>query len=869
MGRSDVRTATEQARGKSEQIMRLQTLITIIALIALGCFLAMVTLDWLEGRPEEAGSTHTTKSPPRTKADKPTSRRTRTPGLRDVLIVAERAQKLTKWEAAARQYREGQKTLSLSEKDADTVRRKLDAVKDVILAEKLVAEEKWDEAILHYQAALDEIENRSHVEREITNTGIQKNIAKHKAKAQQLAKERKWDEARAVLKEALRIARGAGVPTDIRAEMRRLEKVASGIGDRVEQMNRAIDAGLSKDNLYGVFALCYGFERDPDYASEQKTVEARKAHAADAIAARPQHFPSPAAVADTEVVTVQREAGATIQGALLQTDGPKLTLHIMNGPRLIRRTVVRGPEEKIEKRTVPAEDLNESRAKYLLTEAAQAIDRKDRMKALTLLGCLVYYFPKSKVVTDKTRQDWLIGAASARVAAAYGRTLEQLICHVAEDLADMCTRCSGTGRVMCPVCNGTGMRSVKCMMCQGTGSVPCFRCGGTKRALVNGKMITCPSCKGTGKSTCAPCRGEGKLSQGCNACDVDHMVKCPECGGAGRGQRRVEDLVVGPEALVKADTPKQRKRRMEWVFDICTSKQDYYALLAAARHYEGLEKYKKFADTIAARKREAESGIKEQIESAKANPERPKKHDKITTKDKKVLVGKIAGETDSAITIAVHQGGKTIKRIVLRKSISKLEKDVADEEGSVYAVDLLADAAVFMRENRPGKDRQALACIGKLLFEHPDSEVAANEEIQKHTISNASAETAMTIGNTLPSLLSAAVRRMETICFDCLGKGKFPCEVCKGSGIARVPCKWCHGAKRIFCRHCGGSGREGDTEHAERPCSKCNGTGWTDCPHCRKTGTQVARCRACNGAGEVTCKTCGGDGRVDNQPKNP
>ncbi|MEW6359451.1 MAG: hypothetical protein AB1696_24150 [Planctomycetota bacterium] len=835
--------------------MRLQTIFFIVVLISAACFLTMTLIEWHEGKGKQTSPTKTTKAPPPTEPKTPKTSPKRPADLKDLLIAAERAQKLANWQGAAERYQEAQDTLSLSEGEADTVRKKSDAVKDVILAERLVAEEKWDQALLHYQAALDETENRSYVERAITNTGIRKSIADQRAKAEQLAKERKWDEAKAALKEAFRIARAAGISTDIPAELGRLENLSQGIGDRMERMNRAFDVCMGNDNLYGVLALCCHFERDPNYAPERQAVEARKKQASDAIAGRPKDFPSPVAEADAEVVTVKKEGEAEIEGILQEAEGAKLKLSVLAGPRFIQKAIIKTPKVEVKKRLVPVGELNESRARQLLTEAVRSLDRADLMDASAALGCLLHWFPQSETAADKSRQQWLIGAASPRVAAAYGRTLDELIGRMAQDLGDTCASCFGSGLRQCPTCNGTGMQDFKCMLCQGQGAVPCFRCGGNKRVLVNDNMVQCPSCKGTGKSGCAPCQGQGKLPQGCSACDVNHKVKCPDCGGSGRGGRHVEDTISGPQALVKADTPAQRKQRMEWVFDICTSRRDYYAMHAAVRYYEDNNDYKQFADVIAARKAEAESGIREEVKSPKTKKAATGTHDVVTMTDKKRFVGKIAEESDSSLTIAVQQGEKATKRIILKKSILNIERDVADQNDPAQAGDLLNRAAALIQNDRPEEDEKALACIGRMLSEYPDAGPLADAVVAE--------------GRMLRTLLSTAVKRMESLCVDCMGKGRMPCDTCKGAGTRTVSCKWCRGAKRIFCKNCQGCGQEGDAPETLKPCSKCRGTGWTDCPHCAKGGTQIDRCDQCGGAGDVPCKTCGGDGRVDNQPANP
>ena len=59
-----------------------------------------------------------------------------------------------------------------------------------------------------------------------------------------------------------------------------------------------------------------------------------------------------------------------------------------------------------------------------------------------------------------------------------------------------CTKCEGTGELVCKTCEGTG----NCAACNGSGRETCSHCNG------NGD---CPNCDGSGKVTCRRCEGSG------------------------------------------------------------------------------------------------------------------------------------------------------------------------------------------------------------------------------------------------------------------------------------------------------------------------------------------------------------------------
>lgn len=76
-----------------------------------------------------------------------------------------------------------------------------------------------------------------------------------------------------------------------------------------------------------------------------------------------------------------------------------------------------------------------------------------------------------------------------------------------------------------------------------------------------------------------------------------------------------------------------------------------------------------------------------------------------------------------------------------------------------------------------------------------------------------------------------------------------PCHVCKATGIIR--CYSCEGKRKIYCTHCGGSGR--------RLAGSGPNAGSSLCSYC--SGGKI-KCPTCQGKGRVTCLNCKGQRRV-------
>ena len=59
---------------------------------------------------------------------------------------------------------------------------------------------------------------------------------------------------------------------------------------------------------------------------------------------------------------------------------------------------------------------------------------------------------------------------------------------------NICNRCSGTGRITCPACGGSG-------------KAESVNEGLTKKEV---RVVSCASCHGSGERTCGVCGGSGK-----------------------------------------------------------------------------------------------------------------------------------------------------------------------------------------------------------------------------------------------------------------------------------------------------------------------------------------------------------------------
>lgn len=105
---------------------------------------------------------------------------------------------------------------------------------------------------------------------------------------------------------------------------------------------------------------------------------------------------------------------------------------------------------------------------------------------------------------------------------------------VAKRILNVCSVCSGKGRLPCTACAGTG----RCATCQGAGrNAACPICGGAGQTVHK-----CPQCDGTGK--CIKCDGSGQ----CIACHGSG--KCFECDG---GVVRIYDFPVNSKWMTIAE----------------------------------------------------------------------------------------------------------------------------------------------------------------------------------------------------------------------------------------------------------------------------------------------------------------------------
>lgn len=77
------------------------------------------------------------------------------------------------------------------------------------------------------------------------------------------------------------------------------------------------------------------------------------------------------------------------------------------------------------------------------------------------------------------------------------------------------------------------------------------------------------------------------------------------------------------------------------------------------------------------------------------------------------------------------------------------------------------------------------------------------------------------------------------------------CHVCKGKGVAFLPCTRCEGHGKIICDLCKGNKVTIEfTSFGERyfTCSRCTGSGVITCPTCEATKLEKRKCSNCHGS---------------------
>ncbi len=108
------------------------------------------------------------------------------------------------------------------------------------------------------------------------------------------------------------------------------------------------------------------------------------------------------------------------------------------------------------------------------------------------------------------------------------------LCSVCNNSPIRCTKCGGTGIVVCWLCEGQGhileegffrKRKAQCSHCGGSGRIDCSGC---RRGIA-----TCSECKGVFTMKCRSCMGKsGDVS--CERCRGSKRIRCSVCQGHGR-----------------------------------------------------------------------------------------------------------------------------------------------------------------------------------------------------------------------------------------------------------------------------------------------------------------------------------------------
>ena len=100
---------------------------------------------------------------------------------------------------------------------------------------------------------------------------------------------------------------------------------------------------------------------------------------------------------------------------------------------------------------------------------------------------------------------------------------------------EICLYCSGSGRIICSNCKGTGYYNEKCSSCNGRGENT-VECSYLEPDINSGKLI---SKEGSKTVLCHSCLGKGYIERNCSFCYKDPMLnltytKCTVCGGRGK-----------------------------------------------------------------------------------------------------------------------------------------------------------------------------------------------------------------------------------------------------------------------------------------------------------------------------------------------
>ena len=139
----------------------------------------------------------------------------------------------------------------------------------------------------------------------------------------------------------------------------------------------------------------------------------------------------------------------------------------------------------------------------------------------------------------------------------YQKEATELLEEVKEYEKGVCPVCSGKGWTegaysKCSRCYGVGHLFEEDKKCYGQGYEQCRICGGSGQMQDNrGRRFTCSSCSGTGKVQCPWCKGTGYI----------RTTVCPTCGGSGKTMTQISCKNCGGDGRIDDKKVEENEKR--------------------------------------------------------------------------------------------------------------------------------------------------------------------------------------------------------------------------------------------------------------------------------------------------------------------
>jgi len=408
---------------------------------------------------------------------------------------------------------------SLAIYPTDRAKKHLAALQKAVAAENHIGKKEWDKAEELYRELRGALPAEP-VSRRLVFVRDMREYERAYREAVESEKRGELARAEELFAEAARLAMRLHIKTDADERFQSVRALRGKIAKTLERYERLFSICEKRRKYYAAFALAEYLMGKEESSGVEDYLRTRLARIRDYMSSHPAEFPRRSTEEKTTYYIIRTNDGKEIRAHRVEKMSGGVRAEFVTEGRTITFSIPSSNLKSVEKKEIPAAELNKQEAENLFGKAVKDDRTRRQFLALEAIGELLWNFPEEEIARSEERQRSVSRRVSGRAT-----TISEIIERSLSFSENMCPTCLGVGSLTCPDCKGTGNISARCPQCDGRGRIGiCKYCRGTGL-----KQTMCRVCRGTGYKRCARCKGKG-----CNLCGFTGKIVCTACDGTGR-----------------------------------------------------------------------------------------------------------------------------------------------------------------------------------------------------------------------------------------------------------------------------------------------------------------------------------------------